>query len=366
MQLLTHHYQKLFVICAFVLTCIGIIFVYSASTYWSSVHYAGQTPFYLKQLIYFALACLVFVIIVKGPMLTERTIFLLYISSLILLILVLIPGIGIWRNGSRSWLGIGSLTLQPAELVKITTLLYLSCRLAKVKVTERVVKLEHFLIIFAPIILIMLQPDFGSAFILIVAAFLLLFIAKYPIKLYVFLLIAGAGGLVILILSAPYRLKRIQSFFDPWSDALGSGFQAVQSLMAIGPAGLFGHGFLNSRQKYLYLPEPQNDFIFSIILEEIGFVGGIGILLLFMLLFYSGYALAVRAYSLEKFYMVSSLTTMLVLQTSLNIGVVIGLLPVTGVTLPFISYGGTSLIVIWITVACIINITNNGERRSKA
>ncbi|WP_042471695.1 putative lipid II flippase FtsW [Bacillus ndiopicus] len=365
MPLLTHHYQKLFVFCALMLTVIGVVFVYSASTYWSSVHYEGQTPFYIRQIIYFVIACIVFFAIIKGPELTEKKLLMLYLFSLALLIIVLIPGIGIWRNGSRSWIGIGPLTIQPAELVKITTLLYLSTRLAKVKSFERVVKLEHFVIVFLPALLIMLQPDFGSVFILVVTAFILLFIAKYPIKLYIFLMFAGVAGLTGLIISAPYRLKRIQSFLDPWSDSLGSGFQAVQSLMAIGPAGLFGHGFLQSRQKYLYLPEPQNDFIFSIILEEMGFVGGLVLLILFAILFYSGYALSIRAYSLEQFYMISALTTMLVLQTSLNIGVVIGLLPVTGVTLPFISYGGTSLIVIWLTVALIIKITNTTGRRSK-
>ena len=365
MPSLTHQYKRLFVFCACMLSVVGIIFVYSASTYWSSVHYEGQTPFYLKQFIYFILACVVFVIVAKWPAITEKQALLLYVFSLILLVLVLIPGIGIWRNGSRSWIGLGPLTLQPAELVKITTLLYLSVRLAKAKTYERVVKLEHFIILFIPATLIMLQPDFGSVFILVVTAFVLLFIAKYPIRLYVLIILIGAAGLVFLIISAPYRLKRIEAFLNPWADALGSGFQAVQSLLAIGPAGLFGHGFLQSRQKYLYLPEPQNDFIFSIILEEMGFVGGIVVLVLFALFLYSGYALAIRAYSLEQFYIISALTSMIAIQACLNIGVVIGLLPVTGVTLPFISYGGTSLLVIWLTVALIINVANSGKEGVK-
>ncbi|MEO4053617.1 putative lipid II flippase FtsW [Solibacillus sp. CAU 1738] len=359
---MTHQYKRLFVFCACMLSVVGIVFVYSASTYWSSVHYEGQTPFYIKQLVYFLLACVVFFVVVKGPSITEKHAFWLYVISLVLLVAVLIPGIGIWRNGSRSWIGIGPLTLQPAELVKITTLLYLSIRLAKVKSYERVVKLEHFIILFIPATLIMLQPDFGAVFILIVTGFVLLFIAKYPIKLYVLCLALGAGGLVYLILSAPYRLKRIEAFLNPWADSLGSGFQAVQSLLAIGPAGLFGHGFLQSRQKYLYLPEPQNDFIFSILLEEIGLIGGAGVLLLFTVLLYSGYSLAVRAYSLEQFYIICALTSMIAIQACLNIGVVIGLLPVTGVTLPFISYGGTSLVVVWLTVALIINVANSGRR----
>ena len=133
-----------------------------------------------------------------------------------------------------------------------------------------------------PSALIMIQPDFGAVFILVVTAFLLFFLAQYPMKLFALFLLLGMGGLIGLIAAAPYRLKRIEAFLNPWADSLGSGFQAVQSLLAIGPAGLFGHGLLKSRQKYLYLPEPQNDFIFSIILEEMGFIGGFVLVLIFV------------------------------------------------------------------------------------
>lgn len=286
-----------------------------------------------------------------------------YFFSIILLVLVLIPGIGIVRNGSQSWIGIGALTVQPAELAKITTLVFLSFVLAEKKRHERIVQLKHFVILLLPVMLIMLQPDFGSAFILIVAAFLLLFIAQYPLKLYVFLVLAGGIGLVGLILAAPYRLKRIEAFLNPWADPLGSGFQAVQSLLAIGPAGFFGHGFLKSRQKYLYLPEPQNDFIFSILLEEIGFVGGGIILLIFACFLLTGYRLAFQSFSLQQFYVICALTTMIAIQACLNIGVVINLLPVTGVTLPFISYGGTSLVIVWLTAATIVNFSSNEWER---
>ena len=163
--------------------------------------------------------------------------------------------------------------------------------------------------------------------------------AGYPLKLYAMFLIAGIAGLVGLIVTAPYRLKRIEAFIDPWVDPLGSGFQAVQSLMAIGPAGIFGHGFGQSRQKFLYLPEPQNDFIYAIILEEVGLLGGLVILALFVLVIYAGYKFAVRAKTRTSYYAIIGLITMLAVQAFLNIAVVIGLVPVTGVTLPFISYG---------------------------
>ena len=280
-----------------------------------------------------------------------------YWLSVALLVAVLVPGIGIVRNGSQSWIGVGSLTVQPAELAKVTTLIYLSILLSVQKAGQRIVRWSHFIVLVIPSALIMLQPDFGAVFILVVAAFLLFFLAQYPVKLFGLFILVGMAGLAILIATAPYRLKRIEAFIDPWADALGSGFQAVQSLLAIGPAGLFGHGLLKSRQKYLYLPEPQNDFIFSIILEEIGLVGGMGLLLIFVCFLVFGYKLALNCTKSLHFYVICCLTTMIAVQACLNIGVVINLLPVTGVTLPFISYGGTSLLVIWLTVALILNFS---------
>jgi spore cortex peptidoglycan biosynthesis regulator SpoVE len=274
-----------------------------------------------------------------------------------LLAAVLVPGIGVVRNGSQSWIALGPLSLQPSELTKIATIVKLSFILSNQKSTGSKIHWRHFGYLFLPIILIMLQPDFGSAFILIVSVFLLFFISGYPIRFYVFLIIAGVVGLVGLILSAPYRLKRIQAFLDPWSDPLGSGFQAIQSLLAIGPAGLYGFGFGNSRQKYLYLPEPQNDFIFSIIAEEMGFIGAAIIIFAFGVLIYAGFKLAYKSSHKVSLYSIATLIGMIGFQAFLNIGVVSGLLPVTGVTLPFISYGGTSLVVTWIAIGIVWNFS---------
>ncbi|KGR80443.1 cell division protein FtsW [Ureibacillus manganicus DSM 26584] len=352
-------------ISSILLSVVGVLFIFSAGTYWSQVHYEGDTPFYIRQSIYLVIALIVFFTVIKMSLFTEeKTWITLYIISLILLVLVLVPGIGLSRNGSQSWIGLGPLTMQPAELVKITTLMYLSFLLSKVRNSERVVQVKHFLILIIPCALIMLQPDFGSVFILIVSAFMLFFVARYPVKLYVGIIALGVVGLAALIMSAPYRLQRIFAFIDPWGDPLGAGFQGVQSMLAIGPAGLLGHGFGDSRQKFLYLPEPQNDFIFSIILEEIGFFGGCVVLLLFGLFIYSGVGLAMQATQSSHFYAVVSLVSMIGFQACLNIGVVIGLIPVTGVTLPFISYGGTSLMIIWFIVAIVISFSNRVETKS--
>src|SRR5690606_30971363 len=161
---------------------------------------------------------------------------------------------------------------------------------------------------------------------------------------------AGIGAFVALIAAAPYRLERIKSYIDPWNDPLGAGFQGIQSLFAIAPGGLFGHGYGNSRQKYLYLPEPQNDFIFSIIAEETGFIGATFVLFLFSVLLVAGCGIAIRTASRAEFLIVAGMGAMIIFQTFLNVGVVTGLLPVTGVTLPFISYGGSSLMTTWMAV----------------
>ena len=308
----------------------------------------------MKQSVYFVVAIVVFFITIRFDVLKTKSFWkMAYIFSLVLLVLVLIPGIGLVRNGSQSWIGVGPLTIQPAELTKITVLVYMSHILAEHKTGKPIVNWRHGAILLLPIVLIMLQPDFGSVFILVVSVFLLFFVAGYPLKLYALFIVTGIAGLVGLIVTAPYRLKRIEAFLDPWMDPLGSGFQAVQSLMAIGPAGIFGHGFGQSRQKFLYLPEPQNDFIFAIILEEIGLVGGLAIVALFVLVLYAGYKLAIQAKTRTAFYAIIGLVTMLSVQAFLNIAVVIGLVPVTGVTLPFISYGGTSLVTMWLIIGII-------------
>ncbi len=323
-------------------------------------------PFAVKQAIFLGLG-IAGAYFIQGRSLIRTAKFwnLLYILSIVLLIGVLIPGIGVVRNGSQSWISLGFTNFQPAELAKIAVLGVLANILAKGDKSKGKMYLRCIGVLLLPIALIMVQPDFGSAFVLVVAVFFLLFAAGLPLKFFVAIGASGILALVGLIISAPYRLVRIKAFLDPWQDPLGSGFQAIQSLLAIGPAGLFGFGYGNSRQKFLYLPEPQNDFIFSILLEETGFIGGLIVISTFVVFFTTSFMLASKAKTKESQMMIIGFTSLLMVQTFLNMGVVTGLLPVTGVTLPFISYGGSSLVMTWGIIGIILSLAKTSIKEGR-
>lgn len=351
-----------FVISAIALSCIGLAFVHSAGSYWGAVHYADTSPFIVKQGIYMAVSIGIAFVIMKSSLVSNPKAWtVIYILAILSLVAVLIPGIGASRNGSQSWIVLGPLSLQPAEFVKIALIGKLASSLSVVTSHKGVFKLNHLGLIFLPVALIMLQPDLGSTVILLISAFVILFVAGYSLRFFTFIGVSGVMAFVALIAAAPYRLDRIKSYIDPWNDPLGKGFQGIQSLFAIAPGGLFGHGYGNSRQKYLYLPEPQNDFIFSIIAEESGFIGATIVLLLFVILLISAFGIAIRTEGRFPFLIVVGMGSMIAFQTFLNVGVVSGLLPVTGVTLPFISYGGSSLMTTWMAAGVIMHFMRNGR-----
>ena len=203
----------------------------------------------------------------------------------------------------------------------------------------------------------MLQPDFGTGVIIVMSIVGLLFIGGVSFKFFLKIGLLGLIGIVILILIAPYRLKRILSFLNPWEDPLGSGFQIIQSLYAIGPSGLFGMGFGNSIQKHFYLPEPQTDFIFAIISEEFGILGIIIVVILFLTIIINGFKIAYYCNDLFGKFLAFGLTFQIAFQALLNLMVVVGLIPVTGVTLPFLSYGGSSLLITMASMGILLNIS---------
>ncbi len=282
--------------------------------------------------------------------------------AFILLVLVLIPGIGVVRNGSRSWFGIGPLGIQPSEASKLALVMFTAKYLSNnqnymISIKKGILPIMLIIIIFFG--LIMLEPDFGTAFVIVITLAAMIFISNTKLSYFVYLGLIGLLGFSGLIIIAPYRLERILSFLNPWSDPLGSGFQIIQSLYAIGPGGLFGQGFLHSIQKHFYLPEPQTDFIFAIIAEEFGFVGILLIVLLFLVIFYNAIKLALNTKNLFRKYLIFGLSFNILFQAFLNLGVVCGLLPVTGVTLPFLSYGGSSLLITLCSIGIILNISRN-------
>lgn len=337
------------------LSLIGLVYIASAASYWSSIHYPDQVPFYLKQLVYLVLGIGVFLWIQKQKI-SATLIPALYIVGVVGLLTVWIPGLGVVRNGARGWISLAGIHFQPAELAKLSTLLFV----AKLAAEKRSLLLQ-VLIVGVPGTLFMLQPDFGSTFLLLAGFGCLLYVGGISYRLLGVAAVLGALSFVALIMSAPYRLQRITAFLDPWKDPLGTGFQAIQSLLAIGPAGWMGWGFSESRQKLLYLPEPQNDFIFALIVEESGFFLGMLICVLYTVWGYAGFFLASTLRPSFYGFGIVGLVSVLLIQAFVNLGVVTGVLPVTGVTLPFISYGGTSLVICWILTALIIALYRSGK-----
>ena len=344
-----------------ILSLFGLLMVYSASNIWAEYKFNDPFKFVKNQGLFFIVGLFLMNVISKiNYQHYQKWAKVFLIGCVVLLILVLIPGIGTVRNGSRSWFGIGSFGIQPSEFTKLALIIFSAKYLTKNEKKMSNIKkgvlplLGLALMIFG---LIMLQPDFGTGMILVMTTIGLLFVSGVTFKFFLKIGVAGLIGIVGLIIAAPYRLKRILSFLNPWSDPLGSGFQIIQSLYAIGPGGLLGFGLGNSRQKHFYLPEPQTDFIFSIISEEFGFLGVIIITTLFFIIIYQGFKIAKKANDLFGKYLAFGITFSLAFQCILNLSVVTGLMPITGITLPFVSYGGSSLLITMMGMGILLNIS---------
>lgn len=355
--------SKLLILSVILLMILSLFMIYSASYIWAEYKFDNPFKYVINQGIFVLLGIILLFIVSKiNYKIYYEKANLILLICLILLILVLIPGLGIVRNGSRSWFGIGSFSIQPSEFSKIGLIIFTSKYLSKSNKFLKNYKKGVFPILFILLLifgLIMLEPDFGTGMIIVVTIIALLFIAGVNMKFFLYFCLLGIMGIVGLIIIAPYRMDRITSFLNPWSDPLGTGFQIIQSLYAIGPGGLFGTGYLNSRQKNFYLPEPQTDFIFSIIAEEFGIVGALVVLSLFALLLTCCIKIALKQEDKFAKYLCFGLTFQLIVQVIMNLSVVIGLIPVTGVTLPFLSYGGSSLLTSLIGIGIILNISKN-------
>lgn len=355
------HMDYFLFISVILISIFGIIMIYSASSIWAEFKYQDAFKYVKQQGLFFVIGILAMLFASKIDLefLRKKANLILGICF-ILLVLVLIPGIGTVRNGSRSWFGIGGLGVQPSEFAKLGLIIFASKYLARNQKSMGDIKkgaLPIFLVIGIFFVLIMLEPDFGTAMVMALTLIALIFASGLKISFFVKLGVLGLAGIVALIIAAPYRMARIVSFLNPWSDPLGSGYQIIQSLYAIGPGGLLGQGFLNSRQKHFYLPEPQTDFIFSIISEEFGFLGVLIVCGFFFFIFYRMLRIALRSNDLFSKYLAFGLASLLFIQAALNLAVVVGLIPVTGVTLPFFSYGGSSLLISMISVGLVLNVS---------
>ncbi|MCX8034224.1 MAG: putative lipid II flippase FtsW [Thermodesulfovibrio sp.] len=345
-----------------ILIIIGLIAVYSSTSVLSSVKvkYAnkGGLIYLQKQLFTLVLGSILMIIFIYFPREKFKKIVIpLLIISFLLLILVFSP-LGVSAGGARRWLKLWPSVFQPSELVKLAMVFFLAWFLSRPEYDKN--KIVHFLIpvglmgIFQLIFL--KQPDFGAAMTLGIITFIMLFIAGISLK---FIGVTSILALPVIFYLAkePYRWKRITSFLDPWADPQGSGFQLVQSLIALGSGGLTGQGLGEGRQKLAYLPEIHTDFIFAHIGEEMGFIGASLVVILFFILSMKGFKIAIRQKESFYYFLASGITVMISIQALINFAVVTGLAPTKGLPLPFISYGGSSMVISLMSVGILLNLS---------
>lgn len=343
------------------LLVIGVVMIYSSSYIWAEHDYDDSFFFVKRQLLFCGVGLIAMLFIMAIPYGTwKKYSKALLLICFLLLLAVLIPGIGMTRGGAQSWIGVGAFSVQPSEFMKLGLIIFLSGYLSLNQKYITSFKKGFFpsiILVFTAFGFIMLQPDLGTGVVLVLTCMLLIYIAGARLSHFFGLAIIGIIGFLLLIISAPYRISRITAFLNPWENPQGDGFQIIQSLYALGPGGLLGVGLGNSIQKHFYLPEPQTDFIFAIIGEELGFIGGTVVIGLFMVLFWRGVKIAIEAPDGFGRFLALGIVSMLTIQVMINISVVIGLIPVTGITLPFLSYGGSSLTLTLCSTGILLNIS---------
>ena len=357
-----------------ILLCAGIVMVASASSYYSLSNYENSNYFLVRQLVFGIVGFIVMLLISKIDYKNyKRWGYIFYILCLVLLILVLTP-LGQTRNGAKRWLGFGALVFQPSEIMKIGLVIgmstYLSLNYKKLNSLKGY--LVPILMLVLVVIVMFLQKHLSGTIVMVIAAISIIFASGIKIKLR-YILFGGilvVGMLAVFILmpsgdtesSGSFRMDRIVSFLNPEEDIRGGNWQAAQSLYAIGSGGIFGRGLGQSRQKYLWLPEAQNDFIFSVLGEELGLVGTLTILALFSFFIYRGYKIAINAKDMYGSLLATGITSAFALQILVNIAVVTCTVPVTGMPLPFFSYGGTALFINLCAMGIVLNISRYSKK----
>ena len=347
------------------LLLVGCVFVYSASFYSANLIYGDKFFFLKKQILGIAVGLLGFFFFtffdykklekLKWPFL---------VISIILLILVFVPGIGMTNYGATRWINLRVTTLQPSEIAKFAFIVFSSSLLSKsaekVKSFKGIIPVLIVGAIFC--FLIIIEPNMSITICMALLVVVMMFLGGARLKHFLVLAVPAILLGVVLIVSAPYRLKRLVAFVDPFASSKNEGFQLVQSLLSVSLGGMFGSGIFKSRQKYLFLPFAESDFIFSIIAEEVGFAGSVVVIALFVLLFFAIMKVAKNANTKFGFLITSGVGAIIIIQVLLNISVVTGLVPPTGLPLPFISAGSTSLLVFMSAIGVVLNVDRQSSK----
>ena len=349
-----------------ILLAIGIVMVYSASSYFAMYKYNDSTSFLKKQILssILGIIALIFFMNIDYHKLKKVTVPIMIITIPLLLVVRLFPAI----NGAQRWIQLGPLSFQPSELAKYVVVLFLAMSLTAIGDG-----IKNFWKGIVPYLcvsgfyaaLVLAQKNLSVASIIMIVTFIMLFSAGGE-KKHLFGIVTPAlvSAALVFALGEDYRRKRMLNFIDPWKDAAGDGYQLIQSFYALGAGGITGLGLGQSRQKTIYMPEPHNDFIFSIIGEELGLIGCVVVIALFIVLIWRGFKVAMEAKDTYGMLLALGITSVIAIQTIINIAVVTGSMPVTGVPLPFISYGGTSLAITMTAMGILLNISR--QRKVKA
>ena len=350
------------ILSAVFLTAVGVLMVYSTSSVYSMENF-GDPNYYLKRhAMYLGLGLLGMVAALSFDYrVFRKLVYPTYFLGIALLVTVLVIGKDV--GGARRWIDLGFFSFQPSEVAKYLLVLYLAHSLTKKrdKVDSFVVGFaSHILVAGIYVILVLLEPDFGTATTMIAVLFCMMFIGEVRIRYLVPLGLISAALLTVAVLTKGYRMRRITAYLDPWQDPLGAGYQSIQSFIAFALGGIYGTGLGDSSQKLFFLPQAHTDFIFSIIGEELGFIGVLLVILGFIVLLIRSLRVSLRAPDLFGCYLVFGCVVLIALQAGMNMAVAVGLFPTKGLTLPFISYGGTSLITSLTAVGVILNVSRSG------
>jgi len=365
-----HHADVLILLAVVALAAVGILMVYSSSAMKAYTQYDGDTfKIVGPQVVWALLGLVAMVVMMRVDYRWLRKVSVpAYGIAIVLLVLVLIPGFGIKVGGSARWLQFGPLpAVHPAEFAKLAMIIYLAHWFARRggRIREFWSGTVTFLVIFVPVVLLVLrEPDLGTGAVIGLTAATMFFVAGANILHLAAMATAGVAAVAFLVSRTPYQLERVRTLFDPWADPLGTGFHTIQGLLALGLGGILGAGLGESRLAGgLFLPNASNDFIFAIIGEEFGLIGGALVVLLFIVIGYQGIRTALAAPDTFGAMLAAGITCWLCIQAFINIGVVVALLPITGITLPFISAGGSSLIISFAAVGILLSISRETVER---
>ena len=373
-KFLNNKVDYVLVVTVLTLLTFGVVMVLSASAPSSLSENKSSYTYFFKQFIFAVIGIGAMYVVSKIDYRFYKKYYkIIYVVSVLVLLLVAVPGLGVEAKGAKRWIRLPIIgQFQPSEITKIGMIIsyagYLSDHKNELKNFWSGF-LKPFVGLLVPIsILYLVQNHLSVSIVIMTVCSVMMIMAGCRIAHFAIVGVAGGAGIVAYFAkkissnSGSFRIDRIFTFLDPWSDATGTGYQMIQSLYAIGSGGLFGVGLGNSKQKYLYIPEPQNDFIFAIIAEELGFVGCAVILILFAIFVWRGILIAMKAPDMNGSLMAVGITTLIAVQAVINIAVVTGSMPTTGMALPFISYGGTGLLILLFSVGILLNISRAGNK----